>query len=116
MEASEMLDVLHYFLEEDLNTKDNAEISAKSATRVRIYGEFYGREYKYAYRGEDSEENSQPYNYFDGDDEDGTIEQDMNSIKPFSPREQKAKPYTPPTDFDGTAAQPFGSILDAPMR
>lgn len=120
MEASEMLDVLHYFLEEDLYVRDKGETASKSVTREKLYREFYGHEYKYAYRGfEDEDGESASYStsptQIDGYETDFAT-QELRSIKAFNPKENPAKPYVPPTDFDGTATIPFGNLLDAPLK
>lgn len=125
MEASEMLDVLHYFLEEDLYVRDKGETASKSITREKLYREFYGHEYKYAYKGFDDEDEDYGFDepesrstsptQIDGYDTDAAI-QELQSIKAFNPKQNPAKPYVPPTQFDGTASSPFGNLLDAPLK
>lgn len=87
MDAASTLDVLHYFFEEDNRfvSQDHALIVSRS--RSKIYKNFYDREYAYAIKEDEAEQNSP----------DGT------------------KPYIPPTDFDPEAPNPFGSVLDEPL-
>jgi hypothetical protein len=122
MEASEMLDVVHYFLEEDLYVHDKGETASKSATRVKMYREFYGREYKYAYKGYDEPTADQNISasgsatQIDDYEDDLDAESQLRSIKAFNPKNNPAKPYVPPTEFDDTSITPFGNLLDSPLR
>lgn len=117
-----MLDVLHYFLEEDLLSTTKEESVSKSENRERIYKQFYDMEYKYAHKKmEEIDSEIQPKQYstsptqIDGYDMDTTAEE-LSSLRAFNPKDNPAKPFVPATDFDGTSAQPFGNLLDAPLK
>ena len=115
-----MLDVLHYFLEEDLQSTTKEEAISKSENRERIYKQFYNTDYKYAHKKiEEFETSTQQYStsptQIDGYDIDASA-QELSSMRAFSPKDNPAKPFVPATDFDGTAEQPFGALLDAPLR
>jgi hypothetical protein len=105
MEASDMLDVIHFILEDDLTSNVNAEqVDAKTKVRQVFYREFYGSSYKFA--SSNRNYNSSNGNASDFDDWD---------IDPFDPNSKPVKPYVPPTDFDAAAPMPFGKVLDAPL-
>lgn len=113
-----MLDVLHYFLEQDLVEADSMQHPTKNAHRSRIYREFYGVTYKYDHQSEDYEETTAS-GYVGSPtqiDPDFDVSSELNSVRAFNPRENPAKPYVPPTEFDGASAAPFGNLLDAPMK
>lgn len=105
-----MVDVLHYFFEEDMSFTSQEQAEAQSKTRENLYSTMYGMTYKYAYK---SKQQNQPVNFDDIPTEDSS---DMADIKPFDPKKEPTKAYIPPTDFDPTSSNPFGNGLDAPMR
>lgn len=88
MDAPDMIDVIHYFLEEDLRYSSIEEMKMHEAVRGDIYQRLYGVKYRYV-SGTGSNTTD-----FDG---------------------QEVKPYVPPTEFDPDSANPFGSVLDAPI-
>jgi hypothetical protein len=47
LDASDMLDVIHYMFEEDVIVSSEEEEQFKSATREALYDVFYGKTYKY---------------------------------------------------------------------
>ena len=110
MNASDMVDVLHFYFEEDMNVVSNEQAEAKSKSRVSIYKTLYDREYKYEYKGSSKQTPKSPEDY---ETEDGP---DMADIKPFDPKKEPTKAYFAPTDFDPESSNPFGNGLDAPMR
>lgn len=87
MDVTQMLDVLHFFFEEDSRYSTAEEAEAVSKLRSTVYGVLYGTTYKYA-------STSSP----------GTSSSSMD-----------VKPYIPPTEFDPDSFQPFGSVLDSPL-
>ncbi len=89
-----MLDVVHYLFEEDSRYSSAEEAESVSATRTSIYGRLYGTTYKYKVKSKSS---GGPADYSFSD-----------------PNE--VKPYIPPTEFDPDSADPFGGLLDAPIR
>jgi hypothetical protein len=88
-----MLDVLHFFFEEDSRYVSEEEARSVSALRTTIYGELYGTTYRYQMKSRSNSGNSS------GD------YSDPNELKP----------YIPPTEFDPESLNPFGSVLDAPI-
>lgn len=112
LEASDMLDLLHYYFEEDMNYSTAEQSEAASKTRENIYSKLYGREYKYTTKPAPT---SRTYTEDYGD-----ITPESNvpnaDIQPFNPQKQPTKAYVPPTEFDGTAQDPFGAILDSPLK
>lgn len=105
MEATEMTDVLHYLMEDDMRYGSAEEAEAVSAYRTQLYL-LYGKTYRYAVSSS-NKQNGRSYvpknasNSFDFDD------------PAFTSTE--TKPYVPPTDFNPDSALPFGSDLDAPL-
>jgi hypothetical protein len=93
MELRDMLDVVHYFFEEDSRYKSAEEAETVSAVRSSLYGNMYGTYYKYAVKSKNTR--STPSDTYS----------DPNELKP----------YIPPTQFDANSANPFGSVLDAPI-
>ena len=107
MEASEMLDVLHYLFEEDLLGAHPELAEAKSDIRNMIYQDLYQDTYNYGIKG-----GGKKYNETEkGFPSDGLYE----DLKPFDPLAGPTKPYIPPTDFNGESPLPFGSVLDGPL-
>jgi hypothetical protein len=104
MEVSDMLDVIHVIIEDDLTSSQTGENSKiKGKVRKILYKEFYEKEYKFS-SGTPSFDIGEPLDDFIDDD-----------VKPFDPKQQETKPYVPATDFDANAAKPFGKVLDAPL-
>jgi len=88
-----MLDVIHFFFEEDSRYRSQEEIQAVSAIRTQVYESLYGVSYPYKV-------NSSSTNRSDFSETD-----DIDSVKP----------YIPPTDFDPESANPFGRTLEPPI-
>jgi hypothetical protein len=112
MPASDMLDVIHFFFEQDMDVTTAEQQEAKSQTRTSLYQDMYGRTYKYGYKKKNSN-SSGSVNPDDYETEDGP---DMADIKPFETKKAPTKAYVPVADFDPTAQNPFGNGLDGPMR
>ena len=102
-----MVDVLHYFFEEDATRASTAEQSdAIDAIRTQMYLMFYDRTYKYA------KSSVKATDYSNLDEPFETEEMPVA----FDPIAQRPKPYTPSTDFNPDSSKPFGSVLDAPLK
>ena len=82
-----MLDVVHYFLDEDMRYSTIEELKIHGNVRKSVFEDFYGVEYKYA------------------------ISTDSSS----SASSDATKPYIPPTEVNPDSPAPFGSVLDAPL-
>lgn len=85
-----MLDVLHYFMDEDMRYTGTDEYNFHSIIRKVMFTDLYGVPYKYGSKADTGSSTS--------------------SEDPLA-----VKPYIPPTDFDSSSANPFGSVLDAPI-
>lgn len=86
-----MLDVIHFFFEQDSRFSSAEEAEAVGELRATIYGLLYGTTYKYRTNTGISKGSS-------GEFSSGGV-----------------KPYIPPTEFDADMGLPFGEVLDAPL-
>lgn len=103
-----MLDVLHYFFEEDALSSSTAEhAEAKDAVRNSVYMTMYETEYKYGAK-KSGQSGISELDYPLDDDEPPV------PIDPFA-KSNSVKPFTPATDFDPNSSKPFGRVLDAPL-
>ena len=102
-----MLDVLHYYFEENFSHVSLEHAQRISSVRESTYQSLYGVDYPYSITRE-AGGNSQNIEDYDVED----LDSEPEEIKVFNP---KSKPYTPPTKLNESAAKPFGSILDAPL-
>jgi len=93
MELSDMLDVLHFFFEDDQRFHSAEESQSVDSVRTSLYETIYGTKYKYK-----SGEKSRP----------------SSSSAPYDSNE--IKPYIPPTEFDPEVGLQFGSITESPLR
>jgi hypothetical protein len=111
LDASDMVDVLHFMFEEDLYAATGEEAIHKSKIRTTLYREFYKKEYDYTV--DDSSNNSYSA---DGsllpplDDEFG-----LEPFNPDNPVKPKTKAFVPTTKFSPNSALPFGRDVDAPL-
>jgi hypothetical protein len=106
MDASDMLDVLHFFFEEDLNYSTGEQAEAVSKIREMIYRDMYGTIYKYAYKDSSNKTKS-----FDEDDF------GLDDVTPYDPTSKQVKPYFPATEFDAEVGLDFGlGKLEPPMN
>lgn len=93
LEASDMLDVVHVFFEEDMIPSWEQDSEVKSAARSSIYRELYGTTYNYATSSSTGQSSSgQGPNIYD------------------EPIGGGIKPFIPPTN-----PEELSSILGAPM-
>ena len=107
MDAMDMLDVLHYFFEDDLNYSTAEQAEARDRTRVTLYQNLYSSSYKYTVTRGTPQSFDESADTFDGPQE--------KLPEPFSPS-STPKPYVAPTQFNPDAAKPFGTVLDAPFE
>lgn len=112
MDAADMLDVVHYFFEEDILRFANSE-HAEAASRVRtsIYENMYDTEYKYEFVSSDKGAQNSGRSYISDD-----VDDPFDDLTPMSTKPKKLKPYIPPTEFDPDSYNPFGSTLDSPFN
>jgi hypothetical protein len=108
LNSVDMIDILHYMFEEDMNVQSQEQMDAKTAVRDVIYKDFYSSYYPFGgARKTNSNLNAagEPvYNFTD-------------DIKPFDPEVSPIrKGYIPPTKFDPNSTKPFGNNLDSPLN
>ena len=102
-----MLDVIHYFFEEDSTFISQEHLETREGVRKNIYTQMYERPYKY-FRGKS---NSSTNSYAGGI----SGEESFEDLTPVDPLKPPTKGYVPPTDFDPSRPKPFGGVLDAPI-
>lgn len=107
MELSDMLDTLHYFMEEDFRYRSGEEYEAVNSVRSYMYQNLYGVSYKY--KGQSLR----------GGSTGGRQYVNQNASWDDLPAEfsnNETKPYIPPTQMNAESALPFGDILDSPLN
>lgn len=104
MELSDMLDVVHYFYEEDLNYASVEQAQMTDARRVTLFKQLYNIDYKYASDDVKNRAAGNSSNF------------DFDDLAPFDPTNAETKPFVPATDMDEFSSTPFGDILDAPIN
>lgn len=110
MEASDMLDVLHYFIEEDMHYSSAEEADGRSRSREIIYQDFYGYPYKYAVSTSNTGTASSGITRnFD----DPVVDDD--EIVPFDPLKGPTKAFVPATPVNAAVSKPFGALIDEPL-
>jgi hypothetical protein len=122
MEASDMVDVIHFMFEEDTHYVSEESAKSRSGVRVAIYKDLYGKPYKYEYkdakkRGTQNASSGYIADY--GDSSSLEYMSDAEARQGFEPEELKEPmkpPAQPPTEFNPYAENPFAGILDAPMN
>jgi len=115
MEASDMLDVLHYFFEDDLFYSSVEQADGRDRSRIAIYQDFYQTSYAYAANKNSNAGGQGVYKNFD--DLEFISEDEEEKIVPFDPiqKQKAAKPFIRPTQVNAAADQPFGDMLDGPI-
>jgi hypothetical protein len=97
-----MLDVLHYYFENDsLGEKEEQE--AKTKMRRSIYTQLYQRPYTWGDETGGREFGTQTV-------ASGDIYQGGGSTSQL-----EHKPYIPPTPVNAASPKPYGNVLDAPL-
>lgn len=113
-----MLDVLHFYFEDEHTYTSEEHMYSKLKLRESIYEGMYGVNFKYKAPPRKGDTGVTRYGGTptSQDLENLEIEDDLSGLKPFNPREnQPTKPQIKATAFDPDADRPFGSILDAPL-
>lgn len=103
-----MLDILHYFFEEDLRFTSGEEYEASNSVRSYIYESMYMRPYKY--KGESTRSKTSGGRSYVGNNASWDDLPDE-----FSPSKE-TKPFIPPTQVNTDAYLPFGEALEAPLK
>lgn len=113
MNASDMLDVLHYFFEDDMNYASAEQADARDRSREIIYKDFYSSRYAY------SNTQARSGNSFSADGQgvlkDFDAVDDEKPIEAFDPMKKPPKPFVPATQVNAASPKPFGSVLDEPL-
>lgn len=112
MEASDMLDVIHYLFEDDLRVSTAEESDALTQMREVIYGQWYGYPYIFAGARSSSSKSNNKYNTASSFNDDF-------DLQPYDPNiKQPTKPYIPPTEFDADSGMPLSGngLLEAPLN
>lgn len=110
-----MLDVIHYFFDQDNNYQTAEQAEAQSMIRRSVFKEWYGKEYKYGVPEKKNDFGEQSFVATDFDET--TPDTDVTPVDPFKKArgEGQIKTFIPATDFDASSSKPFGSTLDAPL-
>lgn len=95
-----MLDVLHYYMEEDFRVVSADQAEARDKSRAVLYKLIYNKEFKF---GQKSDYSTPTASGFD------------DPIVPVDPTKEPTKSYFPPTDFNPNSEKPFGDKLDSPL-
>lgn len=102
MEMSDMLDVMHFFMEEDFSQSSTAEQSeAKDKARELIYSSLYNRPYTLGKKRSNYQTANSSGEFY----EDSSVD----------PLKEPTKSFIPATDFNPNSPKPFGDVLDAPL-
>lgn len=105
MDMSDMLDVMHFYMEEDFSQSSTAEQSeAKDKARKLIYKSLYNRNYTFGKSNKKDYETANSSGEFYADEE-----------VVVDPLKEPTKSYFPSTDFNPESPKPFGDLLDAPI-
>jgi hypothetical protein len=104
LEMSDMLDVMHFYMEEDFSHSSTAEQSeAKDKARELIYSSLYNQKYTLARKNKDYQTANSSGEFYE------------DEIVPVDPLKEPTKSYFPSTDFNPESPKPFGDLLDAPI-
>lgn len=99
---SDMLDVLHYYMEEDFMVNSAEQAEARDKARAVLYKLIYDKEFKLGQNKNYSKPTASGF------------EEDV--LVPVDPTKEPTKSYIPPTDFNPDLVKPFGDKLDAPFE
>jgi hypothetical protein len=113
MNASDMLDVLHYFFEDDMNYASAEHADAKDRSREIIYQDFYG--HKYAYSNTQARAGANYSASGQGIVKDFNAADEEEKIEAFDPMKKPPKPFVPATNVNASSPKPFGAVLDEPL-
>lgn len=105
-----MIDIFHYFFEEDHRFISGEQADAVDNMRSALYSNFYNKSYRY----NRNTSSSRRYNYTDAS---GNYSGDYTGTDVDDPMGEKppTKPYVPATNFDPESVTPFGFEVDPPL-
>lgn len=106
-----MMDVLHFFFEEDFRFVSQEDSISRDELRVKMYKDMYGTDYAYSLNRDYGDEDSMKL------DSPPLSQEDLNMevINPFNPREREVKPFVEATEISDDSVNPFGRLLDKPL-
>lgn len=115
LDSPDMVDVIHYIFEEDLDVATAEQAEARDNYRNYLYGDLYNTPYRYA---STKSKMSTNYDMLDDPLDDMLVEDSLTDVDIDIPAVKKPpKPYVPPTNFNPNLENPFaGSKLDAPLN
>lgn len=100
-----MLDVMHFYMEEDFSQATTAEQSkAKDKAREIIYRSLYNQKYTLATKSSNYQSANSSGEFYEDEE-----------IVPVDPLKGPTKSYVPTTDFNPESLKPFGDLLDSPL-
>jgi len=103
-----MLDVIHFFFEDEfMSIQTGEQAEARDKAREILYSTFYNREYKHS----TSRPSSSSYRMLDSELEIEDIPEPNDQFK----KSRETKPYIPPTRMSTNAKDPFAGVLDSPL-
>lgn len=105
-----MLDVLHYYFEEDQRVTSAEEGEGLDRMREKVYELFYSERYKYS--STKAKSSGGVTNY---DDLELMSEDEEEKFTQFDPLKQPPKAYVPPTVGNAKSPKPFGALIDEPF-
>lgn len=108
MELSNMLDVVHFFLEEDLRYRSPEEYESVNSVRSRIYETLYNT--PYVYKGESVTQKSKS-----GGRQYINNTADFDDLPSEFSDTRETKPFIAPTPVNADSFLPFGAALDSPL-
>ncbi len=94
MEASNMLDVIHFLFEEDHRYQTAEEAKGVESIRTSLYETIYLRKFRYKSANTTTSQAYPNMGY----------------------SSTQTKPYIPPTEFDPEVGLQFGRNIEAPLR
>lgn len=109
MEARDMLDVLHYFFEEDVFYSTAEQADGRDRARQAIYRDFYNSHYAYAFNRSDQVGQGVSRNF-----DNIEIEEEITPFDPLQ-KQKPTKPFISPTQVNASSPLPFGDALDGPL-
>jgi hypothetical protein len=106
MEASQMMDCLHFLFEEDFTNNSEDHARSRSAIRTHLYQELYGVEYKFKMkdRKEQTAQGGLRAGTASNSFQYPTEFEDFDSVEPFDPNKNDA--FSPRTKKDNTPPPP----------
>lgn len=121
LEASDMLDVLHFLFEEDFTAVSEDHARSRSAIRDQLYTEMYGVPYTFKMKPPTNARNGQASNAFQYPPDDDFSS--LDGVQPVNPRDKNS--FEPPaktkTKFVDAESMPVVietsfTGLDAPLN